>query len=104
MIDLRRHPRVRFDADVSFTLKGKTDKLKGRGRDMSLGGMFIETEYPLAHNAELVVSLTIPGQAAPFAIPAVVRWQAPDGMGVQFGLIGARETHAITEYARQNPK
>ena len=85
---------------MEFALKGKTNRLAGRAKDISLGGMFIETAYPLAHNAELVVTVTVPGQTAPFAIPAVVRWQSPDGMGVQFGLIGARETHAITEYTR----
>ena len=85
---------------MEFALKGQSNKLKGHAKDISLGGMFIETAYPLAHNAELIVSVTVPGQASPFAIPAIVRWQRPDGMGVQFGLIGARETHAITEYTR----
>lgn len=100
MIDLRRYSRAPLDAPVEFALKGKTNKLAGRAKDISLGGMFIETAYPLAHNAELVVEVLVPGQTAPFSIPAIVRWQRPDGMGVQFGLIGARETHAITEYTR----
>ena len=34
-------------------------------------------------------------------IPGVVRWTRPDGMGVQFGLLGARETHAITELTKE---
>jgi hypothetical protein len=33
-----------------------------------------------------------------------VRWTRSDGMGVQFGLIGARETHAITELTRAKEK
>jgi type IV pilus assembly protein PilZ len=42
-----------------------------------------------------VVHLWIPGQRAALAIPGVVRWARDGGMGVQFGLLGARETHAI---------
>jgi type IV pilus assembly protein PilZ len=34
------------------------------------------------------------------ALPAVVRWTSKDGMGVQFGLLGARETHEITEFVK----
>jgi type IV pilus assembly protein PilZ len=31
------------------------------------------------------------------ALPGIVRWVKPGSMGVQFGLLGARETYAITE-------
>jgi hypothetical protein len=31
----------------------------------------------------------------------VVRWVRDGGMGVQFGLLGAVETHIITEISRQ---
>ena len=30
-------------------------------------------------------------------LPGVVRWLKPGGFGVQFGLLGARDTHAISE-------
>jgi hypothetical protein len=33
-------------------------------------------------------------------LPGIVRWTKQDGMGVQFRLLGARETHAITEIMR----
>jgi type IV pilus assembly protein PilZ len=62
--------------------------------------MFIETATPLPFSSELVVHVTLPGQRAQFALPAVVRWTGKDGMGVQFGLIGARETHAITQLTK----
>ena len=32
-----------------------------------------------------------------FALPGKVRWTSHDGMGIQFGNLGARETHTITE-------
>jgi type IV pilus assembly protein PilZ len=85
---------------VEFTAKGATERFAGRAKDISLGGMFIETTRPLPFSAEVTIHVTLPSQKAPFALPGVVRWNRDGGMGVQFGLIGARETHAITELTR----
>lgn len=96
-MDLRRHSRVPFSESVTFLRKGSDDRQAGTSRDLSLGGMFVETSTPAPFGSEIVVHVKLPGQAQPFALPGVVRWVGGDGMGVQFGLIGARETHAITE-------
>jgi uncharacterized protein (TIGR02266 family) len=98
--ELRRYQRAPIDVAVEFVARGTDRKIQGRSTDISLGGMFIRTDAPLAFGAELVVHVTLPRQRAAFALPAVVRWVGPAGMGVQFGLIGARETHAITELTR----
>ncbi len=63
--------------------------------------MYVQTPQPLPFGMDLVVHVTLPGMKIPLAMPAVVRWTRPgEGMGIQFGLIGARETHAITELTR----
>jgi type IV pilus assembly protein PilZ len=102
VIELRRYARAPLDVAVEFTPSGKTERVPGRATDISLGGMFIETTAALPHHAQLVVHITMPGQSAPFALPAKVRWTGPKGMGVQFDLIGARETFAITEHTRHH--
>ncbi|MBV9946840.1 MAG: PilZ domain-containing protein [Myxococcales bacterium] len=101
MAELRRHPRAPLDVAVEFTAQGSVERTPGRCRDVSLGGMFIQTAQPLPFGMSLVVHVLFPGQRAAFALPAVVRWtRAKQGMGVQFGLLGARETHAITGLTR----
>jgi hypothetical protein len=103
VVDLRSHPRVAFDAPVEFVIKGSGsgDRIAGRCRDVSLGGMYIQTAQPLPFGSGLVVHVTLPGQKTSLAIAGVVRWSRPgEGMGVQFGLMGARDTHAITELTR----
>jgi PilZ domain len=100
-VELRRHNRAPLGVLVEFVAKGTTERIKGSCKDISIGGMFIETTSPLPFKAELTVHVTLPGQKAPFALPGVVRWTRADGMGVQFGLIGARETHAITEVTKE---
>lgn len=102
MVELRRHQRAPIDVAVEFVAKGSTERTSGRAKDMSVGGMFINTTTPLPFGADLVVHLTLPGEKSPFALPGVVRWSKNgEGMGVQFGLVGARETHAITELTKE---
>jgi hypothetical protein len=98
----RRHQRAPIDVALEFVAKGGSERIPGRARDVSVGGMFIETAKCLPFASELVVHVTLPGQRAPFVLPGVVRWSDKDGMGVQFGLVGARETHAITQLTKAN--
>jgi hypothetical protein len=100
VIDLRRHQRATLDVSVEFVGKGSDTRLRGRAKDISVGGMFIETTEPLPFSSEITVHVTLPSQKTPFRLPGVVRWTRDGGMGVQFGLVGARETHAITELTR----
>lgn len=85
-----------------FTLKGKAEQTSGLAKDVSVGGMFVETSAPAAFGADVVVHLTLPGSNDPVALPGVVRWVRDGGMGVQFGLLGAVETHLITEIGRRH--
>jgi type IV pilus assembly protein PilZ len=100
VIELRRYQRAPLDAELTFTVKGGDSHVAGRSKDISVGGMFVLTASAPAFGAELVIHITLPGQKAPFALPGIVRWSARDGVGVQFGLLGARETHAITELTK----
>jgi type IV pilus assembly protein PilZ len=59
--------------------------------------MFIETATPQPFGAEVIIHVHVPGEPSAFALPAVVRWIRNGGMGVQFGNLGARETHTITK-------
>jgi type IV pilus assembly protein PilZ len=99
VVELRRYVRAPIDVAVEFVAKGSTASFPGRATDVSLGGMFIRTSRPASFSAEIRVRVTLPGQKAAFDLPAVVRWTRPDGMGIQFGLLGARETHAIISLA-----
>ena len=48
-------------------------------RDISIGGVFVD------------------GISVAFGVSVTVRWVSSGGVGVQFGLIGARETHLLTD-------
>lgn len=57
----------------------------GSTGDVSLGGMFIETEAPRSFGERITVKFRAAGLEQPLSAPAVVRWVEPGrGMGVQF--------------------
>jgi hypothetical protein len=96
----RRAHRVPVRIDVDLIVDRARHRGWGRATDISIGGMFIETTVVLPLAAAVAVRLRFQGIEGPIELPAVVRWATRYGMGVQFKLLGALETHAITEIAR----
>ena len=95
MIENRKHPRKSITSEVAFQV-GDGPRIEARYRDIRLGGMFVETETTLPYGAQLRLFLRLPGLRDETVIDATVRWWKREGMGVQFGRMGARETMALT--------
>jgi Tfp pilus assembly protein PilZ len=101
-VELRRFNRAPISRPVLFAPKDDDAFTDGMSVDISLGGMFIASEAPAPFGAEIVVHITLDEGTEELVLPAIVRWTRPDGMGVQFGLLGARETFAITDIVRRS--
>lgn len=101
-VEQRRYARAPVNSPASFSIKGKPDKRQGLCKDISVGGMFLETDAPAGFGSDVIIHVTLPGSNDPVALPGVVRWVRDGGMGVQFGLLGAVETHLITEIGRKH--
>lgn len=63
--------------------------------DLGVGGVFIEAPSSPPLGAKIVIHVDLPG-APKLQLSGVVRWNKVHGFGVQFGLLGAVETHALT--------
>ena len=100
VVEQRRYARAPINTPASFSLKGAKAATEAFAKDISIGGMFVETTSPAAFGAEVVIVLTLPGSPSPVSLPGVVRWVRDGGMGIQFGNLGAKETHLITEIGK----
>ena len=96
MRDKREHKRTPLDCRIRCELPGER-AFEAQARDISLGGMFVFHDQPLPFGAELTIVIELPHAKSPLRLPAVVRWSNAEGFGVQFGLLGAVATHAITK-------
>jgi hypothetical protein len=98
----RQHPRRSVHPFTAWAFPGKP-QTEAHCRDISLGGCFLEVESPPAFGTPVMVFVELPGltddegRPTPAVITATVRWTTPHGMGVQFGPMGVRETHALIQ-------
>jgi uncharacterized protein (TIGR02266 family) len=81
----REHPRLSIAVEVDF--KSGCNFYSARVRDISVGGLFIETEAPLAIGVQLVVDLKFLKQH--LRVDSEVMWvlsdgDRPVGVGVKF--------------------
>jgi type IV pilus assembly protein PilZ len=99
MDEKRVHPRITIELDVTCEIGGR-GPIGGRTKDLSVGGMFVRASETLPFNTQITILMKLP-DAGDVKLPAVVRWSTPEGFGVQFGLLGAKETHALSNMMRQ---
>jgi len=97
---------VRVPLGVPVEISGESDDflfaVVAVGRDISLGGIFVDTDIPYLFGEHVLIYLALPHDARSMSLPATVRWTCPSGIGLQFGLLGARDTHDITEFTFQS--
>ena len=99
MLEKRSHARVPLETTIVCEPKGAA-AFEATSKDISIGGMYIEAAETLKFGDELVIVALLPGAKHEMRLPGVVRWVKPGGFGVQFGLLGAVETHLISELMR----
>lgn len=101
MAENRQHPRKAIQLPVAFQVAGG-ELVEAWCTDISLGGMFVETDSPAPYGAPLVVYMELPGLKEDASLSATVRWvKKGQGMGLQFGVMGARETHGVIALVNQ---
>lgn len=93
MHEKRAYSRSVIRIAVTCTTEGGAT-LTGITRDMSTGGVFIEASDIPAFGTRVSLMFDSPGLSN-LKLPGIVRWTKVAGFGVQFQLLGARETHAL---------
>lgn len=99
MREKRQHQRADLQVLVRITSKDGT-VWETESVDISVGGMFLGGQSQVPIGVEVTLSFEMPKLGA-VELPGYVRWTAERGFGVQFGLLGARETHAIGTLVRK---
>lgn len=99
MAEQRKHHRVPVSFKVTC-IQDDATSFEGLARDLSVGGLFVDSERSLAFGTALL--LVPAGLAArELRLPSIVRWAEPSGFGVQFGSLGAYATHVIVDLVKK---
>ncbi|RLB55692.1 MAG: PilZ domain-containing protein [Deltaproteobacteria bacterium] len=100
MTEQARRVHERFEVELDVTVLHGERELTGKTINVSLGGMFIAFEESLPFGTPVKVRVTLPALKEASDLPATVRWVTPDGIGVQFGPLRAKETWAMNELVK----
>src|SRR5258708_38838039 len=92
---LRCHTRSPTRTPLEFPLHDPRQVTFGFARDISVGGIFVETEFPAPFASVVTIRMMLPGLADEMVAMGHVRWTRARGMGVEFVSVGADETRAI---------
>lgn len=91
----RRYVRKRVDLPGTLELADGS-KEEVHITDMCPGGAFVELPQVPAFGSKVKLRVGMP--KGEVTVEATVRWAKGNGVGVQFGLLNARSTYAITEH------
>ncbi len=99
--DRRREDRASIDIPLTFYVKGRNREHQGTAKNISVGGMQIETATVTAFGTAIDVYIVLPGGSGRVRLPGIVRWAREGKIGIQFQPLGAVETHLITQLAKR---
>lgn len=97
----RVHERYERQLDVVVIHEGQ--RLECVTQNVSLGGMYLLTPAALPYGTKVQVEVFLPALREKVTIECTVRWSKPDGMGVQFGSLRAREVWALNQLFKDAP-
>jgi uncharacterized protein (TIGR02266 family) len=103
----RTDPRYLRRLDVEISIDGKV--LKVVSRNLSLGGIFVETAEALPLHTKVGLRFRVPAQPEPIEVTGEVRWiekgSKPDqdgqegpGVGIRFDGLRARDVWALNRF------
>ncbi len=103
MLERRKAPRISFDVDVD--VNDSHNFYVGRTKDISMGGLFIESPIPIEPGTELTLKLRIGGE--PYVLACRAAWRLTTdeghahGFGVEFDRLPLGARRAIQSYMRR---
>ena len=97
--------RLNISIMVNYT-KNKEEISYNFCRDLSEGGLFIDTMHPLSIGEELELTIVFPHNNSPFTSNATVCWirkkaigiNQPAGMGLQFVGLNEKQVTQLKKY------
>jgi uncharacterized protein (TIGR02266 family) len=98
--------RVALETDVRIA--GAEGELWGRSRNVSRGGMFVESEHDLAPDSEVQLEFSLPESDARLSPTAKVVWRRPasasvaGGLGLQFLKLDREAARRLDEYVYEH--
>jgi len=96
---MRENPRKPCLINANYTIQNKD--YKSYILDISIGGVFIETDRKFTLGQKIVLNFMLPSHQKPFKINGTISWGSPRGFGVKFDEIPPSQGAILRSYVEQ---
>ncbi len=93
---MREHVRKPCLIKANYTVQGRD--FKSYILDISIGGVFIETNAKVQIGQRVVLNFSLPSHAHPFMMTGTAAWSGPRGFGVRFDDITPQQKDLLKNY------
>ncbi len=98
----RARRQRRYATIMKVTYRSSTDFVVDYTRNISTGGLFIDSAQPPALGTEILLRLYPPGEVEPIDLSSQVVWRQPDrGFGVRFDRSGGPSRRKLERLVRR---
>jgi uncharacterized protein (TIGR02266 family) len=104
-VEHRRSDR-RYERRVAISIRYESENIGTFTRNISLGGVFIESDRSLPFGARVSLDFRIPTQSEAVLVDGQVRWLEMEdghvrGIGIRFEGLRARDVWALNKFFEQ---
>lgn len=96
---MREHPRRTCLINANYKINDQ--KYRSYILDISVGGVFIETEKAFPVGQPITLLFTIPQNESSFTLQGRVAWSGPQGFGVKFRTISPNQDKTIRAFVNE---
>ena len=97
---MRENPRKPCLINANYSIQNKD--YKSYILDISIGGVFIETNETFTLGQEIVLNFALPHYQKPFKLSGKISWGSPRGFGVKFDQIPVQQGEILKSFVEQN--
>jgi hypothetical protein len=97
---MREKPRKPCLIDANYIVQDR--KFKSYILDISIGGVFIETDAKFPIGEELLLKFSLPDHPQPFAFRGKIVWKSAKGFGLKFENVSDLQNDLLKSFIAQN--
>ena len=99
---MRENPRKPCLINANYSIQNKD--YKSYILDISIGGVFVETNEKFTLGQKIVLNFTLPNNKKPFKLTGTISWGSPRGFGVKFDEIPVQQGEMLRSFVEQKEK
>jgi Tfp pilus assembly protein PilZ len=96
---MRENPRKPCLINANYSIQNKD--YKSYILDISIGGVFIETNEIFTIGQEIVLNFALPRYQKPFKLTGTISWGSPRGFGVKFDQVPVQQGEILKSFVEQ---